>query len=109
MTAAITIQTDRKDDALSVATSAVQTATDGSSSVRVLKNNKVIDTPVETGISSDTDTEITSGLSEGDTVITGTIAAASGSQTTGASPFSGLGGRGFGGGSGGGGARGAGR
>lgn len=105
MSATVAIQTARKDDVLSVPSSAVQT-TAGQLSVRVLENGKINIVTVETGINSDTDTEITSGLSEGQTVVTGVIQSG---QSTGAgsSPFSGFRGfGGFGGGGGGGGARG---
>ncbi|HEX8965885.1 MAG TPA: HlyD family efflux transporter periplasmic adaptor subunit, partial [Patescibacteria group bacterium] len=82
-----------KDNVLEVPTAAVQ-STGGQSSVRVLENGKIITVPVETGISSDTDTEIVSGLTEGQTVVTGFTATTS---SNGSSPFSSFGGRGFGG------------
>jgi macrolide-specific efflux system membrane fusion protein len=104
MTASVAIQTARHDNVITVPNAAVQTA-NGTSFVRVLKNNQVSTVQVTTGISDDTNTEITSGISEGDIVVTGTSAATSGSSST-ASPFSG----GFGGGGarGGAGARGGG-
>lgn len=88
-----TIITNVKDDVLLVPTSAIQTQ-NGTSTVRVLKNGQIQSVPVETGISNDTQTEITSGISEGDTVVTSVAT----QRTTGAtsSPF----GRGFGGGGG---------
>jgi len=96
MSATVNIQTARKDNVLIIPSSTVQT-TNGQSTVRVLQNGQITSITVETGISSDTDTEITSGLSEGDMVITGTRV--SGQGSTGSSPFSGF--RGFGGGGGG--------
>jgi multidrug efflux pump subunit AcrA (membrane-fusion protein) len=57
----------------------------------VLINGKEQQVPVETGLTSDTETEITSGLKEGDTVIVGVTTNNQTSQGT--SPFSG----GFGG------------
>ncbi len=101
MSATVTIQTAIKNDVLSVPLSAIQTSS-GQSTVRVMKNGQITSVPVETGISSDSDTEIISGLSEGDTVVTGTISTST-QTTTGSSPFSGLGGGrgGFGGGGGG--------
>lgn len=100
MSASVTIQTARKDDVLTVPTAAIQTA-NGQSTVRVLKNGKVSSVPVEIGIASDTDTEVTSGLSEGDTVVTGTVSTASAAGGSTISPFGrSLGG--FGGGGGGG-------
>jgi membrane fusion protein, macrolide-specific efflux system len=98
MTASAIIQTDRKDNVLYVPTSAIQTAND-QSTVRILKNGQISSVLVETGIASDTDTEITSGLSEGDTVVTSIVSQTSSSSSTSTSPFSSLGGnRGFGGG-----------
>lgn len=99
MTASAVIQTGRKDDVLKVLTTAIQTS-NGTSTVRVLKNGKITPTTVETGTTSDTETEIVSGLSEGDTVVTSistTGSTKTATQTT--SPFgrTGLGG-GFGGG-----------
>lgn len=91
MTAAATIETERKDNVLTVPSTAVQTR-NGTQTVRILKNGIVTSVDVTTGISSDTDTEITSGLSEGDTVVTGTLSPAASTGGT-ASPF----GRGFGG------------
>ncbi|HZE87589.1 MAG TPA: HlyD family efflux transporter periplasmic adaptor subunit [Methylomirabilota bacterium] len=101
MTASVIIQTNRKEDVLQVPTSAIQT-TNGTPTVRVLKNGQVTAVPVETGITSDSTTEITSGLSEGDTVVTSIVSQTSATGgSTGSSPFSGLGGgRGFGGGGG---------
>lgn len=97
MTSSVTIETARKDDVLTVPTAAIQTVS-GSPTVRILRNGQVATVDVTTGIASDTDTEITSGLSEGETVITGTVATGSTANGT-TSPF----GRGFGGGFGGGG------
>lgn len=80
---------DVRDNVLLVPSAAVQTSS-GQTTVRVMKNNAVTPFTVEVGESSDTQTEIISGLSEGDTVVTGVVSAAtqqsgSGSQT--ASPF----------------------
>lgn len=100
MSATAIIQIARHDNALSIPTAAIQT-TNGTSTVQRLKSGKVEVTEVETGISSDTNTEILSGLSEGDSVI---IGAQSTTIQSGASPFSGIN-RGFGGLGGGGNAR----
>lgn len=98
MNATAKIITNIKDNVLLVPSGAVQTA-NGSSTVRVLKNGKVTNVPVEIGDTSDTQTEITSGLSEGDTVVVGSISNTG--AAAGTSPFSG--GLRFGGGFGGGG------
>lgn len=84
---------------LTVPTGAI-TNTNGQDYVRVMKNGVITEVPVTTGDSNNTDTVIVSGLSEGETVVTGTTGgAATGSTTT--SPFSSglrIGGGGFGGG-----------
>lgn len=98
MTASIVIQTDRRDNVITVPSSAVQTV-NGQSMVRVIRRGQITQTPVETGLVSDTETEITSGLSVGDTIITSFSSNAGGNPGQGGtSPFSGFGGRGFGGG-----------
>jgi membrane fusion protein, macrolide-specific efflux system len=97
MTASVVIQTAYKDSVLKVPISAIQT-TNGQSTVRVLKNGKISEAEGETGITSDSETEIVSGVSEGDVIITGTTTASRSTTTTqGTSPFSAIGGRGFGG------------
>lgn len=109
MAASASIITQTKDDVLSVPVSSVKTSSNGTTYVQVMKNGKPQQVTVETGISSDTQTEILSGLSEGDTVVTATIQPTTGTQTSGqtSSPFGGaLGGGGafrLGGGGGGGG------
>ena len=83
MSATANIITDTKDSALLVPTSAIQTQ-GNQSVVRVLRNGQVTVVPVEVGGSSDTQTEILSGVSEGDTVVTGQLSAGS---SNGSSPF----------------------
>lgn len=92
MSASAVIQTARHDNALTIPTSAIQT-TSGAPTVQRVKNGKVEEVEVETGIASDSSTEILSGLSEGDMVAIGGQPT---TQTGGVSPFSGLN-RGFGG------------
>jgi multidrug efflux pump subunit AcrA (membrane-fusion protein) len=87
---------DSKVDALLVPTAALQTS-NGQTTVRKLVNNQIQSVLVETGISDDTNTEVTSGLSENDTVVTGTTTTNS-ATSTGTSPFSAFGRGGFGGG-----------
>lgn len=93
MSATANIITDTKTDALLVPSSAVQTA-NGQSSVQVLKNGQPNSLTVETGLASDTQVEITSGLNEGDQVITNTVAGSNGttSSSRSNSPFSSFGG-----------------
>jgi multidrug efflux pump subunit AcrA (membrane-fusion protein) len=87
------IITDVKNDVIVVDSTAV-TTTNGESSVQVKKDNKVTTVKVETGISNDSQTEIISGINEGDDVVTSVVNATSTSQTSNntTSPFSGLGG-----------------
>lgn len=94
------IITSVKTDALLVPSAAVQTV-NGQSTVRVLNNGQISEVSVDVGDSNDTDTEIVSGLQEGDYVVTGTSSAGgSRSQSGTTSPFGGFGGRGAGGGGG---------
>lgn len=86
MTTSVVIQTDRRDNVITVPTTAVQTA-NGSSYVRVLKNKKVMQVPVMTGIASDTETEIISGINEGEMVVTGTLSTGTSTGGGTASPF----------------------
>ncbi|MGE5561530.1 MAG: efflux RND transporter periplasmic adaptor subunit [Chloroflexota bacterium] len=73
MTANVTITCDRRDDVLYVPVEAVQTMR-GRSFVRVLGDDrKATNVEVTTGLANDLYIEIVSGLSEGQTVITGTV------------------------------------
>ncbi len=93
MSVSAAIVTSIKNDVIIVPSAAVQTA-NGQSTVRILKNRQVTSVPVEVGTANDTQTEIVSGITEGDVVVTGVVNSANtrtGGQTT--SPF---GGRGFG-------------
>ncbi len=98
MAVSATIITDVKSDVLLVPVGAVQTS-NGESTVRVMRAGQVSVVSVTTGDSNDTQIEILSGLTEGESVVTGqtggTTTRVSG-QTT--SPF---GSTGFGGRSGG--------
>ncbi len=97
MTASVVIQTNRKDSALMVPTSAIKTSGGQTYVLVVDKNKNISQVTITTGINSDTDTEVTSGLSEGQTVVT-TITSAGTSSSSTSSPFSAIGGRGgFGG------------
>ena len=103
MSATANIISKVKDNVILVPSSAV-TTTGSVSTVKVMKDGQVTTFTVEVGDSSDSQTEIISGISEGDTVVTSTISTATTTSTS-SSPFSGglrLGG--FGGGSAGGGA-----
>jgi HlyD family secretion protein len=87
MTVTANILIDKKDNVLLVPVEAVQNQ-DGQNYVQKLVNGKLQNIPVETGLTSDTQIEIVSGVQEGDTVVTGTVSTTN--QTTGTtSPFSG--------------------
>jgi HlyD family secretion protein len=75
MSVSTSIITETKQDVLSVPNAAVKS--NGESYVQVLENGIVRDQTVEIGLSDDAMTEITSGLQEGDEVITQTIAGSS--------------------------------
>lgn len=84
---------ETKSDVLLIPSAAIQTQA-GQSYVRVLRDGREQQVPVEVGLLGDTQTEIISGLSEGDEVVTGTAATQT-QQGGGGSVF---GGGGFGGG-----------
>lgn len=82
MTASGSIQLDSRESVLSVPSSAI-TTTSGASTVRVLTNDGTVDVrAVETGLVTDTETEVTSGLQAGDTVITGSTSPTTKATTT---------------------------
>jgi multidrug efflux pump subunit AcrA (membrane-fusion protein) len=91
MSVSANIIIDSKSDVLTIPTSAIQTdSSTGASTVKVMKNNQISQVTVETGISDSTNTEITSGLNEGDTIITSiTTKATTTTKTSTTSVFSG--------------------
>jgi multidrug efflux pump subunit AcrA (membrane-fusion protein) len=103
MTANVTVTTVSKDNVLELATAAVQTQA-GNSFVDKLVNGQTVPTDVTTGLQGDSNTEIVSGLSEGDEVVvtTGTLSSSpTGTRTGGGAGTFGGGAGGFGGGGGG--------
>lgn len=100
MSATANIILDNKSDVILVPSSAIVNI-GGQSIVRLMKKGIIIQQPVEIGLSSDSQTEIINGVKEGDEIITSSIAAAGGPNSS--SPFSAFGSRGFGGFGGGGG------
>jgi membrane fusion protein, macrolide-specific efflux system len=86
MSATASIISKVKDNVLLIPSSAVSTV-GSTSTVKVLKNGQITSITVEVGDSSDSQTEITSGLSEGDTVVTSTISTTTTSSSS-SSPFS---------------------
>lgn len=99
MTASANIITLVKNNVLLVPTTAVTTA-NGESTVRIMKDGQQQVVTVTVGSSSDTQTEISSGLSEGDTIITSITTTGTAKNSTGTSVFSSLGRQGSFGGSG---------
>lgn len=89
MSVSANIIVDSKTDVLTVPSSSIKT-TNGESVVSVMKDNQISEVTVETGISDTTQTEIISGLNEGDAVITSTSTTKTTSTTT-KSVFSGSG------------------
>jgi RND family efflux transporter MFP subunit len=93
MSVSVEIMTNVKTDVLLVSLSAVQTA-NNQSTAQVMKDGKPVTITVEVGLSNDFQTEIISGLSEGDEVVTSTVttknSSSSSSSSTSTSPFSGV-------------------
>lgn len=84
------------DNVILVPNAAVQT-TDGRSTVRVMKDGKLSEVEVEIAGFNDTQTGVTSGLNEGDVVVTSITSITGTSKTSGqgtSSPFGGFGGGG---------------
>jgi multidrug efflux pump subunit AcrA (membrane-fusion protein) len=72
MTVTANIITEVKADVLAVPIAAVKTSTSGSY-VQILESGKPVDQTVEVGLSTDSYMEITSGLTEGQEVVTQTV------------------------------------
>jgi len=94
------IITSLKSDVLLVPTSAISTV-DGVSAVQILRDGKPTSVTVTIGSANDTETEITSGLAEGNVVVISMTSSAnakstSSTKTTSTSIFSGMGGMGGG-------------
>ncbi len=81
MSASANILVATKNNVLLVPSDAIQ-----NKKIKILNQNKIKLVPVETGLSSDTQTEIISGVNEGEEIITGT--AVNTPAATGTSPFS---------------------
>lgn len=81
MSVSATITTATKQDVINVASTAIKTSGE-TKYVLIMKDNEVSQQTVETGLAGDSTTEITSGLSVGQTIVTQTITANSTSTTT---------------------------
>ncbi|MCX6726293.1 MAG: efflux RND transporter periplasmic adaptor subunit [Candidatus Shapirobacteria bacterium] len=89
MSANVSIITNVKNDVILVPTAAVQSSS-GNSTVRILTNGQLSSVPVTIGDSDGTNTEIVSGVNEGDTVVTSvSIGTTTRTSTTGTSIFGG--------------------
>ncbi len=91
MSAQVNIITQTKDNALTVPSSAITTQ-NGQSYVKVMKDGTPTSVAVTTGLTADSQVEITSGLNEGDTVVTAAKSSNSGTNTSSQSIFSTFGG-----------------
>lgn len=88
MSANAAIITATKHDVLLVPTTALITE-NGQSYIRLIKNKQIINVSVETGLISDSQTEIISGINEGDTLVTSIITnSTQKTNTQTSSPFS---------------------
>lgn len=88
MAATANIIINAKSDVLLVPSDAIQVGTDGTSTVSILKGGIPQTVTIETGLSSDTQTEVTSGVNLGDEIVTGTSTGTGTTQTGSSSPFS---------------------
>jgi macrolide-specific efflux system membrane fusion protein len=75
--ASVAVTTASAKDVLAVPTSAITTDAEGQSTVKLVKNGKSTSRTVQLGIKGDTYTQITSGLSVGDTVELGATSTSS--------------------------------
>lgn len=92
MSATVNIVLDTQTDVLLVPNSAIQTSSAGESTVQTDVNGKISTVNVTLGKASDTETVITSGLKDGDVVISGVINSTPNNarSATGGSLFSGI-------------------
>lgn len=91
----VKIITQVKDNVVLVPSSAVS-STNGDTTVRILVNGVLQQQPVEIGVTDGTQTEILTGINEGDTIVTNVIQANKAATTTTKSVFSSFGGTGGG-------------
>jgi multidrug efflux pump subunit AcrA (membrane-fusion protein) len=81
MSVTANIITSTKDGAILVPAAAIQTK-NGVSTARIMKNGQVTTVTVETGESNSSEVDVTSGISEGDVVVTGSSTSSTKSSTT---------------------------
>ncbi len=88
MTITATIITNSKTDVLLIPATSIDTSSDGTSTVRVIKDNITSVVTVTLGLTNDNQTEVISGLNEGDTIISSSISNQSKSNNNTSSDFS---------------------
>jgi len=88
MSVTATIIIDSQADVLSVLSTAIDTATDGTTTIRTY-NNKIVSTvTIKTGSTNDSETIVTSGLNEGDIIISSSVSSDTQSNNNTTSAFS---------------------
>ena len=88
MSVTATIIINSKADILFIPSTAIDTATDGTTTVRTMKNNVVSTATITIGDTNDSETEVKSGLNEGDTIISSSVSSDSNSNNNTTSAFS---------------------
>ena len=88
MAVTATIITDSQPDVLLIPSTAIDTASDGTSTVRVVKDGVTSSVTVTLGSTNDSQTIIKSGLNEGDTIVSSSISSQSKSNNNSSSDFS---------------------
>jgi len=73
MSVTATIIINSKADVFLIPSTAIDTATDGTTTVRTMKDNIVSTVTITTGDTNDSETEVKSGLNEGDTIISSSV------------------------------------
>ena len=73
MSVTATIIIDSQANVLLIPSTAIDTATDGTTTVRTYNNNVVSTVTIKTGSSNDSETVVTSGLKEGDVIISSSV------------------------------------
>jgi macrolide-specific efflux system membrane fusion protein len=97
MSATVTVTTATVNNAVRVPATALEGSAAAGYSVQVENNGSVTTQAVQVGLVTTSYVQITSGLSEGDTVVVGTTTTRNSTTTTGGSSVSILGGTGVGG------------
>ncbi|MDD2483040.1 MAG: efflux RND transporter periplasmic adaptor subunit [Candidatus Shapirobacteria bacterium] len=87
MAVSATIIINSKADILLIPSTAIDTAADGTVTVRTIKDNITSTVTITIGETNDSETEVTSGLNEGDTIISSSVSAQSKSNNNTTSSF----------------------